>query len=142
MPYGGLVTSRPIRVPATDLPIPGSASQPNPGASRRQAVRDPRRLARARRMRQRQQKLVLTLIAATWLPGVLGTAFHLSFLRSLGVVSGYAGLSWALPGLVVGFMVDKSTRAQGIRAHRPLGVATAVVAAGLLLFGAATTIGS
>jgi hypothetical protein len=133
-------------------PIPGSAGtiparrhrsrpQPDPGVSAPESAREQRLAARARRLRRRQQNLVLCLLAATWVPGLLGAALGVSALRSWGALGGYTGLSWALPALVVGLMVDRSTREQGIRGHRLLGVAAAAAAAGFLLYAAAAIIG-
>ena len=97
---------------------------------------------RGHRLRRRQQTLVLALLAATWIPGVLGVTLHLSSLRALGVTSGYLGLSWALPGLLVGLTVDRSAEAWGLRAHRVVGVVAAVASIALLLVGAARLIGA
>ncbi len=93
-------------------------------------------------MRRRRRNLVLGLLAVTWLPGLLGAVSGLSSLRSWGSLGGYLGLSWAIPGLVIGLIVDRATHEQGIRAHRLLGLAAAGAAAGVLLLGAAATIGA
>ncbi len=85
---------------------------------------------------------MLVLLAATWLPGVLGAALQLSSLRAWGVASGYLGLSWALPGLVVGLTVDRSAKARRVRAHRAVGILAAAASIALLLVGAAKLIGS
>ena len=85
---------------------------------------------------------MLALLAATWIPGVLGATFHLSALRTWGSTSGYLGLSWALPGLVVGLTVDRSARARGLWAHRVVGVVAAAASMVLLLVGAASLIGT
>jgi hypothetical protein len=92
-------------------------------------------------MRRRQQNLALGLLAATWVPGLLGLALGASVLKSWGALGGYTGLSWAVPAFVIGLIVDRSTRAQGIRGHRLLGVAAAAAAAGILLYSAAAIIG-
>jgi uncharacterized membrane protein len=93
-------------------------------------------------MRRRQQNLVLGLLAATWVPGLLGAALGASFLRSWGALGGYMGLSWAIPGVVVGLIVDRSARERCMRGHRLLGVAVAGAAAVVLLLGAASIIGA
>ena len=85
---------------------------------------------------------MLALLAATWIPGVLGVTLHLSSLRAWGVTSGYLGLSWALPGVLVGLTVDRSAEAWGLRAHRVVGVVAAVASIALLLVGAARLIGA
>jgi hypothetical protein len=73
---------------------------------------------------------------------MLGAALDLPTLRTVGVASGYTGLSWALPGLVVGLLVDRSAHARGVRLHRPLGFVAGCGSAAVLLVAAAAVIGS
>jgi hypothetical protein len=124
---------------ATVLPSPRAESGYR--ASREQAA-ERRRAVRERQLRRRQQSLVLALLAATWIPGALGTALHVPRLAAWGVASGYLGLSWALPGLIVGLAVDRSAKAHGVRAHRVIGGLAAFASIALLLVGAAGLIGS
>jgi hypothetical protein len=97
--------------------------------------------AHTRRVRARQQRLVLAVLAVTWGPGLPGAALDLSPLRAWGIVSGYTGLSWALPGVLIGMIIDRLARAERVPLHRLLGLVTGAAAAGLLLLGAATLIG-
>lgn len=83
---------------------------------------------------------MLAFFVLTWLPGLVGAELHVPFLRSWGALTSYAGLTWALPGLVVGLLVGRATRTRG-GPHRLLGVAAGAATAGLLLLGAATIIG-
>lgn len=85
---------------------------------------------------------MLVLLAATWLPGLLGAAVHVPSLAAWGVASGYLGLSWALPGLIVGLTVGRFARAHRVRAHRAIGGLAAGASIALLLLGAAGMIGS
>jgi len=128
-----------IRGFATAPPRPRAQPERRPSGGHPTAER--RAARRGRRLRRRQQNLVLALLAATWIPGVLGEILHLSFLRAWGSTSGYLGLSWALPGLIVGLTVDRSARARGLRAHRFVGVVAAAASIALLLVAAAKLIG-
>jgi len=85
---------------------------------------------------------VVCLLALTWIPAFLGEAFGVSPLRSWGVLSGYAGLSWAFPGLIAGLIVDGLARAQQLSLHRLLGILAGVATAIPLLLGAARFIGA
>jgi len=116
--------------------------QHDPGAPAPESGRERRVAARSRRMRRRQLNLVLGLLSVSWLPGLLGAAFGASSLRSWGALGGYTGMSWAIPALVVGLIVDRSIRERGLRGHRLLGIAAAGVAAVVLLLAAASIIGA
>jgi hypothetical protein len=105
-------------------------------------ARSAHRSLRERQLQRRQRTLVLALLAATWIPGLLGPALHLAPLTAWGVAAGYLGLSWALPGLIVGFAVARSAKAHGVRAHRMLGGLAAVASIAVLLIGAAGLIGA
>jgi hypothetical protein len=81
------------------------------------------------------------LLALTWIPGLAGVTVGLAPLRLWGVVCSYSGLTWALPGLLLYFLVDRSAKASRIVLHRPLAVIIAALATFVLLIGAATVIG-
>jgi hypothetical protein len=86
--------------------------------------------------------LTLALIAVTWIPGLAGTVHGLSPLRVWGVVCGYTGLSWALPGLLIYFLVDRLAKANRVTLHRPAAITAALLVGSVLLLGAATLIGT
>src|ERR1700686_4160443 len=113
------MSSRPL--PGSNGALSGrryqSRSRPDPGVSAAESARERRGAAPAPRVGRRQQNLALGLLAATWVPGLLGAALGVSLLRSWGALGGYTGLSWAIPAFVVGLMVDRSTRERGIRGH-------------------------
>ena len=136
------MSSRPITGSSARTPARRYAPRPDPDLSAPESASERRLAARARRMRRRRLTLVLGLLAVTWVPGLLGAALGASALRSWGALGGYTGLSWAIPGLVVGLIVDRSTRERGLRGHRLLGVAAAAGAAFVLLLGAASIIGA
>ena len=129
-----------IRGFATVPSRPRAQAERRPSSAHQRAGR--RATRRGHQLRRRQQNLVFALLAATWIPGVLGATFHFSPLRTWGSASGYLGLSWALPGLVVGLAVDRSARARGLGAHRVVGVVAAAASIALLLVAAAKLIGA
>jgi hypothetical protein len=81
------------------------------------------------------------LVALTWIPGLGGVVLGLAPLRLWGIVCSYSGLTWALPGLLLYFLVDRSAKANRIVLHRPLALINAAFATLVLLIGAATVIG-
>jgi len=91
-------------------------------------------------VRARRRRLVLIPLALTWIPGLLGAAFGVSFLRSWGALGGYAGLTWLLPGCATGLIVDRVARPH-LAAHRLLGLAAGLATAGSFLLAAASVIG-
>ena len=129
-----------IRGIATVPPRPRAQAERRPSSAHPRAGR--RAIRHSHQLRRRQQNLVFALLAATWIPGVLGATFDVSSLRTWGSASGYLGLSWALPSLVVGLMVDRSARARGFRAHRVVGVVAAAASIALLLVAAAKLMGT
>jgi len=84
----------------------------------------------------------MAIVVLTWLPGSVGRAIGLPLLSSWGVVSGYAGLSWELPALLVGLVAAGAWRDRGLRLHRLVGVVVGVTAAVVLLVFAAQLVGS
>jgi hypothetical protein len=84
----------------------------------------------------------MAIVALTWVPGSLGGAIGLPLLSSWGVVSGYAGLSWELPAVLVGLVAAAAWRDRGLRLHRLVGVVVGVTAALVLLVFAAQFVGS
>jgi cytochrome c biogenesis protein CcdA len=98
--------------------------------------------ATALRGHRRLRRFLVGLLALTWTPGLLGAAVGASALRSWSVVSGYAGLSWALPGLLTGLIVERAARGRASRLRRLEGLAAGCASAALLLVGAARIIGS
>ncbi len=96
----------------------------------------------ARKSSQRLLRSALVLVVLTWVPGALGGAVHLSLLRSWGVASGYAGISWALPAFLVGLAASRAARDRGLAWKRAPGVAVGVAAAIVLALGAASVVGS
>ena len=78
------------------------------------------------------------LCLLTWIPGATG----LGPLGAWGVVSGYDGLSWAVPGLLVGLAAAGAWRDRDLPLHRPVGVAAGLAAAGVFLLAAAEFVGT
>jgi hypothetical protein len=101
-----------------------------------------RRRERARMGRARLLGLAMAIVVLTWLPGSVGGAIGLPLLGAWGVVSGYAGLSWALPALLVGLVAADAWRDRGLRLHRLVGVVVGVTAALVFLVFAAQLVGS
>ena len=102
---------------------------------------------RARRARPRRSSwrrlgcLALALLAAGWLPGLLGSATGLGSLHELAVVSGYVGLSWAFPALALGLAARGHARDRAWPLARAQGVLVALAAAGVLVVLAANAVG-
>src|SRR5579863_5371483 len=95
----GPVNSSPLGHPA---PEPSRRDgRPRSGASR-PARHRARRRARTRAGSIRLLILALTIVALTWLPGSVGSSIGLPALGAWGVLSGYIGLSWEVPALLLG----------------------------------------
>jgi hypothetical protein len=101
-----------------------------------------RRRERARMGRVRLLGLALAIVVLTWLPGSVGGAIGFPLLGDWGVVSGYTGLSWVLPALLVGLVAAGAWRDRGLRLHRFVGVVVGVTAALVFLVFAAQLVGS
>jgi hypothetical protein len=82
------------------------------------------------------------VLAATWLPGILGAVPGLGELGWWGRESGYLGLSWLIPAFLIGIAADRATRHAGFAWHRATGLLAWFAAAIVLLVGAAQIIGS
>ncbi len=105
------------------------------------ARREARRQAQARAGRVRLLVLALAIVVLTWLPGSVGSSIGLPFLGAWGVFSGYTGLSWVLPALLLGLSASGAWRDHGLPLHRPVGVAVGVSAAFGFLILAAQLVG-
>jgi hypothetical protein len=101
-------------------------------------VRRDRRVAQLRRAQRRLPRFALLLLCSTWIPGIAGSALGSQALQSFGAFTGYAGLSWALPALLVGTYA----RLSSTRAPRLTGAVVGSTAAAVLLTGSATLIGT
>lgn len=101
-----------------------------------------RRRARARAGRVRLLVLALAIVILTWLPGSVGSSIGLPFLGAWGVFSGYTGLSWVLPALLLGLAAASAWRDRGLPLHRSVGVAVGVSAAFVCLIFAAQLVGA
>jgi hypothetical protein len=84
----------------------------------------------------------MAIVVLTWLPGSVGRAIGLPLLSSWGVVSGYSGLSWELPALLLGLVAAGAWRDRGLGLPRVVGVVVGVTAALVLLVFAAQLVGS
>jgi hypothetical protein len=92
--------------------------------------------------RARLLGLAMAIVVLTWLLGSVGGAIGLPLLGAWGVVSGYTGLSWELPALLVGLVAAGAWRDRGLRLHRLVGVVVGVTAALVFLVFAAQLVGS
>ncbi len=91
-------------------------------------------------VRHRLRRLLVGLLAATWIPGLLGAAVGASALRSWSVVSVYLGLSRALPGLLAGLIVLRAARGRASRLRRLAGLAAGCASAARSLLKAVAII--
>jgi hypothetical protein len=87
-------------------------------------------------------RLVFVIVGATWLPGLIGNVFSLSPAVWWGVASGYLGLSWLVPGLLVGHTVKRMSSRRSPRLARLYAFAAGLPATLLFLLGAAAVNGS
>jgi hypothetical protein len=103
--------------------------------------------ARARRRGRSWPACIRLLRAAavvvcfTWLPGVVGSALGLGALTWWGTRSGYLGLSWLVPGALVGLAAARAARSHGLPGSEAAGWLTGACAAALFLVGAAQIVG-
>jgi hypothetical protein len=81
------------------------------------------------------------LLAATWLPGILGSVPGLADLGWWGQTSGYLGLSWAAPAILVGIAAGRGLRRTGLPGYTTVGGFVGLASALVLLLGASQTIG-
>ena len=103
--------------------------------------REARPRARARAGKARLFVLAAAIVVLTWLPGSLGNSIGLPFLHGWGVFSGYVGLSWVIPALLVGLAAMGAWRDRGLPLHRIIGVVVGVSAALAFLLVAAQIVG-
>src|SRR5579862_7366329 len=82
------------------------------------------------------------LVAATWIPGILGAAAQVTPLEYWSVTGGYIGASWAMPGAMIGLATQRWARRQAKAGPLVWGWAVGASTAGVLLIGAATCFGS
>jgi hypothetical protein len=109
-----------------------------PARRRATSDRESRRRERARAGRRHLLVAAGALCLLTWIPGATG----LGPLGSWGVLSGYTGLSWAVPGVLVGLAAASASRDRNLPLYRPVGVAAGLVAAALFLLAAAEFVGT
>jgi hypothetical protein len=81
------------------------------------------------------------LLAATWLPGILGGVPGLAGLGWWGQTSGYLGLSWAAPAILIGLAAGRAVRRVGLPGYTAAGGLVGLASAFALLLGAAQIIG-
>jgi hypothetical protein len=86
-------------------------------------------------------RTALTVVVVTWLPGWIGGVLALPLFRWWGVISGYAGLSWLLPGFLVGLAAARVARRGGLRLDSAVGVMVGGPAVIVLLIGAGYLVG-
>ena len=121
------------------------SSYAGPGRGRQQ---ERHRIQHARQRKARTPSYVRLLktaaiiLAVTWLPGIVGDSIGPGSLGWWGRESGYLGLSWLLPALLIGIAADRSLRRAGSAWHTPAGWLAGVTAAIVLLLGAAQIIGA
>lgn len=95
-----------------------------------------------RRSHTRLLETALFVVVATWLPGWLGDSFGIPVFRWCGVISGYTGASWLLPGYLIGLAATRIARRRRLPLGGGLGVIVGTTAAILLLIGAGSAIGT
>ena len=76
------------------------------------------------------------LVALTWIPGALAHR------HPWAVAVGYTGIGWALPAALIGLATQRWSRALGASLPAVWGYTVGIAAAGVLLVGAATAIGT
>jgi hypothetical protein len=81
------------------------------------------------------------LLAVTWFPGILGGVPGLEALGWWGQTSGYLGLSWAVPAILIGMAAERAVRRTGLPGYTAAGVLVGLASAFALLLGAAAIIG-
>jgi hypothetical protein len=107
----------------------------------RRRIQHPRQRKAARPSYIRLLKTTGIILAATWLPGVVGDSIGPASLGWWGRESGYLGLSWLLPALLIGIAADRAVRRAGLAWHTSAGWLAGIASASVLLLGAAQIIG-
>ena len=123
-------------------PAARSATETRARTEAREASPRRRRGVRHRGSHVRLLRTALAVVLVTWLPGAIGGALHVSPLKSWGVASGYAGLSWAFPAFLIGLAVARTARDRGLPWQGAQGAAAGVVSAIVLVTGAASIVGA
>jgi hypothetical protein len=125
---------------AHDVPAAqtGGAHARNRPVDHRSRVLKPRRRPSTTRL----LRFASLVVAATWLPGVVGRILHLAPLKLWGVASGYAGVSWAVPALLLGIATRRWARDRRARWTNVAALAAGVAAGVMLLVGAAALVGT
>jgi hypothetical protein len=116
----------------------GATHARNRPVDHRSRVLKPRR----RRSTTRLLRFASLVVAATWLPGVVGRILHLTSLHLWGVASGYTGVSWAVPALLLGIATRRWAQDRGVRWPDLAAVAAGVATGVMLLVGAAALTGT
>jgi hypothetical protein len=82
------------------------------------------------------------VVAATWLPGALGRILQIAPFKLWGVASGYTGVSWALPALMIGIATRRWVRDRDARWPAASAPIAGLAASVMLLIGAAAVVGT
>ncbi len=85
--------------------------------------------------------LAVAIVALTWIPGSIGSSIGLPLLTSWGVVSGYTGLSWALPALLIALVAATAWHDRGLPLHRVVGIVVGAAASLVFLLAAVQLVG-
>ncbi len=85
--------------------------------------------------------LGVAIVALTWIPGSVGSSIGLPLLTTWGVLSGYTGLSWALPALLIGLVAATAWHDQDLPLHRVVGIVVGVSASIVFLLAAVQLVG-
>jgi hypothetical protein len=94
-------------------------------------VRSPRSLS----TRGRYLVAAAACLAVTWLPLLIGVGLHLFPFAFWGVLSGYLGLSWLLPGVFVGFAAVSWAKDHNREHPKAVGAAVGVAAGAVAIIG-------
>src|SRR5258708_39001755 len=109
---------------------------PETGADPRPLRGRPRRKSAS--IERRMLRLIVAVLAATWLPGLITDVFSLPAVAWWGIASGYLGLSWLAPGLLVWRIVNRMSSRRSPRRAGVYATAAASLATPLFLLGAAS----
>lgn len=115
----------------TNRPAEPTAARGRRHGGRRRARRHPRRFLRRAGV----------LLLVTWIPAALG-GLGVAPLGAWAVASGYLGVNWLLPGVLVGAAAREYAACRGFRYSRAAGLAAATLSAVCLLLVAGTLIGT
>jgi biotin transporter BioY len=74
-------------------------------------------------------------VSATWLPLLIGAGLDLDPFRYWGVLSGYLGISWLLPGVFAGIATAEWARGRGRQRPKAVGIAVGIGAGVGLIVG-------